>query len=58
MLTLLPQTYFLRAHLVSGSPKGAEGREYAWLTREEIEERLGSGGSKEYFESIRDLLSE
>lgn len=55
------QTYFLRAHLVSGVPRPADGVEHAWLTKEELAERLGgatsSKGDVDYYSHISDLLS-
>lgn len=55
MLTPACQTYFLRAHLISGSPaKESATTEYAWLTSEELAEKLEA----DQWEGIKDLLSE
>jgi len=44
---------------LSGQPTPAkEGPEYAWLTKEEIEEKLSQEGDESYRESVMDLLSE
>ncbi len=55
------QTYFLPAHILSGNASVGEGSgvEYAWLTREEIEERLEEGGEedKAYWEAVGKLLA-
>ncbi|PWN27894.1 hypothetical protein BDZ90DRAFT_239133 [Jaminaea rosea] len=49
------KTYYIRAHLLSGSPdKAAASSEYAWLTSEELAEKLES----EQYEAVKDLLSE
>ena len=35
----LTQTYILKAHILSGTPSSASGTDFAWLTREELQER-------------------
>ncbi|KAE8211606.1 hypothetical protein CF327_g4657 [Tilletia walkeri] len=62
------RTYYMQAHVLSGnvsaqssSEDGSEDdrKEYAWLTREEIEERLTKSGQQKstgYWEQIRDFL--
>jgi large subunit ribosomal protein L46 len=49
--------YVMLGHILAGQPdpstSKSKGVEYAWLTREEIEERIG----KEHWKGIKDLLS-
>ncbi|CCU98408.1 unnamed protein product [Malassezia sympodialis ATCC 42132] len=33
------KTYILKAHILSGTPSSASGTDFAWLTREELQER-------------------
>ena len=53
------KTYVVKAHILAGEPVPVEGVEYAWLTREEIAQRLsedGSADAKAYREVVLDLL--
>ncbi|AXA49321.1 large subunit ribosomal protein L46 [Malassezia restricta] len=53
------KTYVVKAHILAGEPVPVEGVDYAWLTREEIAQRLsedGSANAKTYREIVLDLL--
>lgn len=49
-------TFFYKAHIMAGQvrPTQASVSDFAWLTKEEIESHV----SKDYWESIKDMLSE
>lgn len=48
------QAYIMRAHIVAGTPESSSSDvEYAWLTREEMEQRI----VKPLWSDVRDLLS-
>jgi hypothetical protein len=57
-----PQTYFIPAHILSGyadtSSVKESGADFAWLSQEEIEERLSKGTQKdqEYWKMVQKLL--
>ncbi|TFK55013.1 hypothetical protein OE88DRAFT_1653625 [Heliocybe sulcata] len=48
--------FFYKAHIMAGQvrPNGTNVLDYAWLTKEEMEERL----DKEYWVAVRDMLSD
>lgn len=57
------QTYFLPAHILAGNADiqvvKQTGVDYAWLTKQEIEEKLaGSDEDTAYWQSIGKLLSD
>ena len=49
----------VKAHILAGEPVPVQGVDYAWLTREEIAQRLSeddSANAKAYREIVLDLL--
>ncbi|CAO1633027.1 unnamed protein product [Parajaminaea phylloscopi] len=52
------KTYFLRGQIISGLPQASQDAEFAWLTQEEIQDRLAQSGDTTYYEGIQDLLSQ
>ncbi|PWN46739.1 hypothetical protein IE53DRAFT_391101 [Violaceomyces palustris] len=55
------KTYFMRAHIIAGQPKQANGTDYKWLTKEEVREvftQAGPAKSSDYWQEVADLLDE
>ena len=48
--------FFYKAHILAGQvrPEGKNVRDFAWLTKEEIETRV----DKDYWTGVRDMLSD
>ncbi|KZT26324.1 50S ribosomal subunit L30 [Neolentinus lepideus HHB14362 ss-1] len=54
--TSLSRLFFYKAHIMAGQvrPDGSNVLDYAWLTKQEMEERL----DKEYWHGVQDMLSD
>ena len=54
--TLEISTFFYKAHIMAGQARPSNASDFAWLTKQELEERLKDDAA--YWDGVKDMLSD